>query len=90
MTVSRFWALPSANVFYEWQTDRVNIAPAFAAEVDSDAPVLDDEHDAWVWLSVDETVSRLVWPEQRRLVRLVADLVGSPLPEEWLIPDRMD
>jgi dihydroneopterin triphosphate diphosphatase len=84
----RAWTLPSANVFYEWTDDRLTIAPAFAAEIEGD-PVLDAEHDAFVWLRVAEAAVRLAWPEQRRLIRLADELLvtGSP-PNEWLLPRR--
>lgn len=80
------WTLPSVNAFYEWQTDRVVLAPAFAAHVEGD-PVLDDEHDGWAWLPADEAAGRLAWPEQARLLRLAAWLAGADdRPETWDVP----
>ncbi|NBC18516.1 MAG: NUDIX domain-containing protein, partial [Bacteroidetes bacterium] len=60
-TPSRFWALPSVNAFYEWQHDRINLTPAFAAELDAD-PVLNHEHDAFAWLPAEDAAARLQWP----------------------------
>ena len=80
-----FWAVPSVNVFYEWQSDRVNVIPAFAAELSAD-PILNSEHDAWAWLSPAEAVARLDWPEQRRLARVVADTLERGLPSALVIP----
>jgi dATP pyrophosphohydrolase len=77
----RLWCLPSLNAFYEWRYDRVNLIPAFAAELSGD-PVLDDEHDAFAWLPAGVAARRLRWPEQRRLLRLAARLLrDGPLPE---------
>ena len=74
----RFWALPSVNAFYEWRRDTVALAPAFAAEVAADAePVLDAEHTAWAWLPPAPAAERLRWSEQRRLLRLAAEIVAS-------------
>ena len=81
----RLWTLPSVNAFYEWRPDRLNVIPAFAAELAAD-PVLDAEHDAFAWLPADEAAARLAWPEQRRLLQLAATLLAAPLPPEWLIP----
>ncbi|GAB5537364.1 MAG: NUDIX domain-containing protein [Rubricoccaceae bacterium] len=84
--LAAFWALPSVNIFYEWQRDAVSLTPAFAAEVTGD-PQLDAEHDAFDWLPAAEAVARLVWPEQRRLLTLASDLVGAgDLPVELAIP----
>lgn len=77
----QFWVLPSVNVFYEWQEDCVNMAPAFAAELRSD-PMLDREHDAFCWLSAEEAAERLSWPEQQRLLRLASRLLEEGIPPE--------
>jgi dATP pyrophosphohydrolase len=80
------WTVPSVNAFYEWQSDRLNLAPAFAAEIDGE-PVLDREHDAFAWVPLDEAAARLAWPEQRRLLRLVARLLSrGPVPPELVLP----
>ena len=75
-TPRRFWTVPSVNTFYEWQRDTVALVPAFAAELDAD-PLLDVEHDAFAWLPAEQAAARLTWPEQARLVRLVADLLRT-------------
>ena len=83
---ARVWTVPSVNAFYEWQTDRLNLIPAFAAELDAD-PVLNDEHDAFAWLPPAEAEPRLRWPEQQRLLRLVTGLLdGPPLPPALFLP----
>lgn len=83
---SRFWAVPSVNAFYAWEADTVNLAPAFAARLDTD-PTLDDEHDAFGWFYAEQAAARLRWPEQRRLLRLVDAILqaGGP-PAELVIP----
>lgn len=78
------WTLPSVNVFYEWQHDRVNVTPAFAAELDAD-PVLDREHDAYAWLPAQEAAARLAWLEQQRLLRLAANTLAQGVPPELVI-----
>lgn len=83
---TRFWAVPSVNTFYEWQRDTVALVPAFAAELDAD-PVLDEEHDAFAWWAVEEAVAHLAWPEQQRLLALVASLLRrGEIPSELVIP----
>ncbi|GIV61411.1 MAG: hypothetical protein KatS3mg044_0277 [Rhodothermaceae bacterium] len=84
----RFWCLPSVNTFYEWQHDRVNVIPAFAAEIGAD-PVLNGEHAAFRWLPAAEAAARLAWPEQRRLLRLAGRLLREGIPAELVIPDDM-
>jgi len=80
----RFWALPSVNSFYEWQSDAVHHIPAFAAEVDRN-PVLDHEHDDFAWLSLEDALIRMAWPEQCRLLRLLDSYLRRSVPPELLI-----
>lgn len=80
----QLWALPSVNAFYEWEADRVVLAPAFAAEVDGD-PALDGEHDAFAWLPAEDAAARLAWPEQARLLRLAARLIALDCPSAWTV-----
>jgi dihydroneopterin triphosphate diphosphatase len=55
------WALPSPNIFYDWEADRINIAPAFAVEAAGE-PVLNDEHEASEWHPVERAIERLGIP----------------------------
>jgi len=81
---TRFWTLPSVNAFYEWQEDRVNLAPAFAAALPDD-PVLDDEHDDFGWWPVQEAARRLAWPEQQRLLRVADQLLRDGIPPRLIV-----
>ena len=80
----RLWTIPSLNAFYEWQDDRINLIPAFAAVCPAD-PVLDDEHDAFAWLPAQEAVNRLAWPEQRRLLRLADQMIRDGIPPRLIV-----
>lgn len=84
-TPLRFWSLPSVNTFYEWETNRVTLAPAFAAELEAD-PVLDDEHVEFDWVDALVAADRVSWPEQRRLLHLADELLARPLAPEWIVP----
>lgn len=79
-----FWALPSVNAFYEWEEDRINLTPAFAAALPAD-PTLDDEHDAFGWWPAREAADRLDWPEQRRLLRLADRTLRDGVPPSLII-----
>ena len=82
---TRCWAVPSVNAFYEWQHDRINLIPAFAAAV-AGTPVLNHEHDAFAWHPADAAVARLAWPEQQRLARLVATMLRRGVPPALEVP----
>lgn len=83
-TPARLWSVPSMNHFYEWQHDRVNLIPAFAAELDAD-PVLNHEHADFAWLPAADAIDRLQWPEQQRLLRLTHQMLRTGIPPELVI-----
>lgn len=85
-----FWCVPTINHFYEAGRDQVHMIPVFAAEIRPGSdPLLDDEHDDYRWLEADETVELLQWPEQRRIVRLISNLIEKgEVIQEWIIEDR--
>lgn len=79
------WTLPSVNAHYQWEADRVVLAPAFAAEVEGE-PVLNDEHDRVAWLPAEAAAQRLAWPEQSRLLRIAATFALADRPVAWDVP----
>jgi dATP pyrophosphohydrolase len=81
---THFWALPSVNTFYEWQEDRINLAPAFAAAL-TGPPTLDDEHNAFAWHPASEAAQRLQWPEQQRLLHLAARILHNGIPPSLIV-----
>lgn len=81
---TRFWTLPSVNAFYEWEHDRVNLAPAFAAALSAD-PILNDEHDDYAWRPAQEAVRYLDWPEQKRLLRLADRVLRDGIPPSLIV-----
>ena len=82
-----YWTVPSVNHFYEAKSDQVLLIPAFAAELTKYAePSLDDEHTSFKWVSIDEVDTYIKWPEQRRLIRLIHQIIiNKELLPEWVI-----
>ncbi len=82
------WTIPSVNSFYEHQTDTILNIPAFAAEIDESSPIiLDSEHSEYAWFSIEDAVDKIIWPEQRRLLKLTDSLITSnQILEDWHVP----
>lgn len=81
-----FWVVPTVNAFFDPAADQIRFIPAFAVECADGEPTLNQEHDAFGWFDLSETLPRLAWYEQRRIVGVVHDLLstGTLLPE-WFI-----
>jgi len=82
------WTIPSVNSFYEHHTDTILNIPAFAAEIDgSSSIILDSEHSEYAWFSLEDAIDKIIWPEQRRLLRLTDSLITSnQILEDWHVP----
>ncbi|MEX0608305.1 MAG: NUDIX pyrophosphatase [Balneolaceae bacterium] len=85
----QFWVIPSVNQFYEATSDSIYSIPAFGAELAHDAQIkLDDEHSEFKWVSMEKAGAFILWPEQRRLMQLIHDILTDQLLEilpEWRI-----
>ncbi len=88
LSPQRFWAVPTLNVFYEWEHDRVNLIPVFAAEVAPGArPRLNDEHERYGWFRAETISSHVHWPEHHRIITLIQDMLhAGRIPPELEIP----
>lgn len=83
----KYWTIPSINRFYEHKTDQILSIPAFAAQIDaSDSPVLDDEHRTAEWFTINRATEVIFWPEQRRLLKLLHQIITSnQILDDWLV-----
>ena len=78
LTVERLLVVPYVNRFYEWQHDRINDIPVFAALTPRGAdPILDEEHSAFAWLRLDSALERLPWPGQAEGLRAADALLRT-------------
>lgn len=82
-----FWVIPSVNSFYEAKTDQIHQIPAFAAQIGYKAvPALNEEHVAYKWVKLQDIKEYIVWPEQKRLIKLVHRIVTNhQILPQWLL-----
>jgi 8-oxo-dGTP pyrophosphatase MutT (NUDIX family) len=74
LTVARLYnvcVLP----FYLHRTSTIEMAIAFAAVVENEDVVLSREHDAFVWLSVQDALHQLHWPRDVDSLRAASRLL---------------
>lgn len=83
----RYWTLPSINQFYEPKTDKIHLIPAFGAEIAPPGEVLlDREHSGFKWIDLSKIDRYIKWPEQRRLMRLIHQIVtDEEILDDWII-----
>ncbi|MBK98141.1 MAG: NUDIX domain-containing protein [Balneola sp.] len=84
---SFFWVVPSINTFFEDKTNQILHIPAFAAKAPGTfSPILDDEHKRYKWIHISEVSDYIFWPEQQRLMVLIANIVEKKqIVSEWII-----
>ena len=76
LTTGKLYSI-TVNPFYLLKTDTVQVAPVFAAIVDSERVTLGEEHDRFDWLSVAAAQRRLTWPRDAESVRHARQLLKS-------------
>src|SRR6056297_2669098 len=88
LTPDKLWTVASLIQFYEAKRDMIVTIPVFAAEINVSAePVLNDEHSSFGWFDANKAVSRIIWPEQQRLITTIHSIITSTeIPEEWIVP----
>lgn len=87
-TLKLFWTIPSVNTFYEHKTDSIHQIPAFAAEIDwhDERIKLDEEHSGYLWVKADDIDEYIHWSEQKRLIRLIQNIItNQQILPEWII-----
>jgi dATP pyrophosphohydrolase len=78
LPIARLLCVPYVNRFYEWRHDRINDIPVFVALTERGRdPVLDEEHSAFEWLSLDSALERLPWPGQSEGLRAADALLRT-------------
>lgn len=81
-----FWAVPSINQYYEPKYDSVLHIPVFACEISPfSEPVLNEEHVDYMWVKISQVDDFVFWPEQKRLILLINELVQKRLLKQWKI-----
>lgn len=82
-----FWSIPSLNHFYDYKSDCIHQIPAFAGQLKNKTQIsLNHEHVDWKWISREDIDSYIQWPEQKRLMNLLADIVNdNQIIDEWII-----
>ncbi len=83
----KFWTVPSVNHFYEHENDRILLIPVFAAQLSENCEIiLNGEHDNYDWISIDDIQKKIFWPEQKKMIRYIYEIVryDTILPN-WII-----
>lgn len=82
-----YWTLPSINHFYNHRNDKIELIPAFAAELPYDERIiLNEEHTEYKWIESKEVASFIAWPEQRRLIHTANSiLTDQKILKDWKI-----
>lgn len=82
-----FWVLPSVNQFYDHSADVIRQVPAFAAAINAEEKItLNHEHVECRWVSYPQIEQYNLWPEQRRLIALLENIItNQKLIDDWII-----
>jgi len=66
LEIDELYSVPFINSFYEWETNKIHDIPVFLAITKESEVIMNDEHNEYEWLYIDEAISRLEWPGQKK------------------------
>lgn len=70
LAANELYSADTLEAFYSPRSDLIDLTPVFVAIVDEAARVrLSKEHDAFAWLTAAQAEEKLVFSEQRRILR---------------------
>ncbi len=85
----KFYSADICEQFYEIDRDSVWLSPVFVAFVNEEQKVvLNEEHDAFEWLTVEEALERLIFASQRQAIISIREEFLDRTPNEWLWIDQ--
>lgn len=87
LTPCYLWSVPTLNTFYLPQKDAIVHAVPFAAEIEfCQTLTLNHEHCDYEYVGIDEACSKLAWPEQRRILKMVNEIVlTNGILDDWRV-----
>ncbi len=72
----RCWTVPYVDTYFDLVKDTIQLAPVFAAELDSSSVLqLSEEHQRFEWLRYQDARKRLVWPGQKHSIKIVNEFI---------------
>ncbi len=60
----KLFVVPKINSFYFPTSDTIVLSPVFLAMVNTETVIISDEHSEYKWVSYDEAVDLIYWPNQ--------------------------
>ena len=70
LIAERMWSIDKVNMFYDAQSNIMNLIPVFGVLVNSKNVVLSEEHNEYKWCDIDETIKLLTWEQQKKGVHI--------------------
>ena len=77
LTPLKMFVADHVSQFYETNDDRINLAPVFGIEVDSEIVIISREHCDHKWVDLNGALDLLVWRGQKQAIQAVHDMVIS-------------
>ena len=85
LEIKQLWSADICEPYYKADKDYITLVPVFVGMVPQEAQViLNDEHDAFRWVSFEEANAILSFPSQRRVLDVVRDEFFDRIPNPHL------
>ncbi len=64
LRAEKLFSVPHVNTFYFDINDSICLSPVFLVTVNTELVIISDEHTEYKWVTYDEAVQQIHWPDQ--------------------------
>ena len=77
LKAEKLFVVPKINSFYFPTSDKIVLSPVFLAIVNSTDVTISDEHSEYKWVSYDEAIKIIYWPNQIESLTIIKNYFGD-------------
>ena len=77
LKAENLFVVPKINSFYFPTSDKIVLSPVFLAIVNSTDVTISDEHSEYKWVSYDEAIKIIYWPNQIESLTIIKNYFGD-------------
>ncbi len=82
----KFYSADAVETFFIPSLNKMMLVPVFVAFVNETKVLLSPtEHDTYEWLCYEEAEKKLIWSEQRRIIKHIHEQFGLTPPKDLLL-----
>ena len=72
---NKVWTIDKVNMFYDAETNIMNVIPVFGVMVNKKNIILSDEHIDYQWCDINNAIKLLTWEQQKKGLKIFYEML---------------